>query len=68
MDLEGNEAKGRASQNEEPEKKRGRGRREVATHLDSKSKILIPEAVAAQSQYRLGEKTRALTMSPASRE
>src|ERR1700722_13304819 len=38
------------------------------THLLSRSKILTQLAVAAQSQYRLGEKTRALTISPASRE
>jgi len=42
--------------------------RGVLTHLDSKSKILMDEAVAAHSQYRLGEKTKELTMSPASRE
>jgi hypothetical protein len=38
------------------------------THFDSKSKILMEEAVAAHSQYRLGEKTKELTISPASRE
>ena len=67
----------RRSEEEDGSKNEGRGRRQTTrakkereneTHLDSKSKILIPEAVAAQSQYRLGEKTRALTMSPASRE
>ena len=42
----------------------GRG----VTYLDSRSKILTQDAVAAHNQYRLGEKTRALTMSPASRE
>lgn len=40
----------------------------TGAYLLSKSKILIQLAVAAQSQYRLGEKTRALTTSPASRE
>ena len=39
-----------------------------STHLLSRSKILIELAVAAQSQYRLGENTRALTTSPASSE
>lgn len=38
------------------------------THLLSRSKILIDDEVAAQSQYRLGEKTSELTMSPASSE
>lgn len=38
------------------------------THLLSKSKILMHVAVAAHSQYRLGEKTSALMMSPASNE
>jgi len=36
--------------------------------LLSKSKILMHEAVAAHNQYLLGEKTKALTMSPASKE
>jgi len=40
----------------------------ACTHLDSKSKILMHEAVAAHNQYLLGEKTKALTMSPASKE
>jgi hypothetical protein len=38
------------------------------TDLLSRSKILTQLAVAAQSQYRLGENTRALTTSPASSE
>lgn len=38
------------------------------TDLLSRSKIFTQLAVAAQSQYRLGENTRALTMSPASSE
>ena len=38
------------------------------TYLLSRSKIFTQLAVAAHNQYRFGEKTRALTMSPASRE
>lgn len=37
------------------------------TYLLSRSKIFTQLEVAAHNQYRLGEKTRALTMSPASR-
>jgi hypothetical protein len=36
--------------------------------LDSKSQTLIEESVAAQSQYLVGEKIKALMVSPPSRE
>ena len=40
----------------------------VQTYLLSRSKIFMQLWVAAHSQYRFGEKTRALTTSPASSE
>ena len=44
------------------------GRRVATTILDSRSQILMESSVAAHNQYRLGEKTNPLMISPASRE
>lgn len=44
------------------------GRRVSTTTLDSRSQILTESSVAAQSQYRFGEKTSPLMIAPASRE
>lgn len=46
----------------------GRRVKRGSTDLDSRSKILTQDAVAAQSQYRLGLNTKLLMESPASRE
>ena len=43
------------------------GRSVSTTTLDSKSQILIESLVAAHNQYRLGENTRPLMISPASK-